>query len=58
MPQITYLHDDGSRESIDVAPGANVMRTAIENACATISSGMSDSRACETTSPASIKWHN
>ena len=31
MPQITYLHDDGSRESVTVAVGANVMRTAIEN---------------------------
>ena len=31
MPKITYLHDDGSRESITVAVGANVMRTAIEH---------------------------
>ncbi|MEO6743658.1 MAG: 2Fe-2S iron-sulfur cluster-binding protein [Caldimonas sp.] len=31
MPQITYLHDDGSRVSLTVAVGANVMRTAIEN---------------------------
>ena len=31
MAQITYLHDDGSRRSVSVPVGANVMRTAIEN---------------------------
>ena len=31
MPQITYLYPDGTRRSIAVPTGANVMRTAIEN---------------------------
>ncbi|MEO7335593.1 MAG: 2Fe-2S iron-sulfur cluster-binding protein [Caldimonas sp.] len=31
MPQITYLLPDGSRRSVTVQSGANVMRTAIEN---------------------------
>ncbi|MEP7057834.1 MAG: 2Fe-2S iron-sulfur cluster-binding protein [Caldimonas sp.] len=31
MPQITYIQPDGSRRSVAVASGANVMRTAIEN---------------------------
>jgi 2Fe-2S ferredoxin len=31
MPRITYLLADGSRRSLEVAVGANVMRTAIDN---------------------------
>jgi 2Fe-2S ferredoxin len=31
MPRITYQQPDGSRLSIDVEAGANVMRTAIAN---------------------------
>jgi 2Fe-2S ferredoxin len=30
MPQITYVLADGARRTVDVAVGANVMRTAIE----------------------------
>ena len=31
MPQITYVQADGARRTIEVAVGANVMRTAIEH---------------------------
>ena len=31
MPQITYVQHDGTRTSVTVAIGANVMRTAIEH---------------------------
>ena len=31
-------------------------RTATENACAQIASGVTDSMACENTPPASVKW--
>lgn len=31
-------------------------RTAIENACAFLASGMADSIACSQTTPASVKW--
>jgi 2Fe-2S ferredoxin len=31
MPQIIYIQEDGSRRIVTVAPGANVMRTAIDN---------------------------
>lgn len=32
------------------------LRTAQENACALITSGMTDSMACGSTQPASVKW--
>ena len=32
------------------------LRTASENACATISSGMTESTACGQTPPASVRW--
>jgi hypothetical protein len=32
------------------------LRTAVDNACATISSGMTDSMACSGKQPQSIKW--
>jgi hypothetical protein len=31
-------------------------RTATENACAQIASGVTDSMACDNTAPASVKW--
>jgi hypothetical protein len=35
---------------------AQALRTATENACALIASGVTDSMACENTPPASVKW--
>lgn len=32
------------------------LRTATENACATIASGMTESMACDRTPPKSVKW--
>ena len=32
------------------------LRTAIENACALIASGMTDSMACDRTTPKSVRW--
>lgn len=32
------------------------LRTAIENACALIASGMTDSMACDRTPPKSVRW--
>lgn len=34
----------------------DALRTATENACAQIASGVTDSMACENTPPASVKW--
>ena len=34
----------------------NAQRTASDNACALISSGMTDSIACQGTNPVSVKW--
>ena len=31
MPMITFVQPDGARRSVDVEPGANVMRTAMLN---------------------------
>ena len=35
---------------------AQAVRTATENACAQIASGVTDSMACESTPPVSVKW--
>jgi len=35
---------------------AQALRTATENACALIASGVTDSMACENTPPTSVKW--
>jgi hypothetical protein len=35
---------------------AQALRTATENACAQIASGVTDSMACENTPPGSVKW--
>lgn len=34
------------------------LRTATENACATISSGVTDTIGCDNTPPATVKWLN
>lgn len=34
----------------------DALRTATENACAQVASGVTDSMACENAQPASIKW--
>jgi hypothetical protein len=34
----------------------NAMRAAINNACALISSGVTDSQQCEHSTPVSVKW--
>lgn len=47
------------REACRTAAGPNeqqALRTAIENACSQISSGMTDSMACDRTPPKSIRW--
>lgn len=47
------------RSSCRVAAGPNeeqALRTATENACALIASGMTDSMACDRTPPKSIRW--
>ncbi|PYT25437.1 MAG: hypothetical protein DMG58_24250 [Acidobacteria bacterium] len=38
------------------ATEAQALRTASENACAQIASGVTDSIACENTTPQSVKW--
>jgi hypothetical protein len=38
------------------ASEAQALRTAIENACAQIASGVTDSIACENTPPRRVKW--
>ena len=38
------------------ATDAQASRTATENACAQIASGVTDSMACENTPPQSVKW--
>ena len=48
MPRITYLLDDGTRRSVDVAPRANVMRTAIENDIEGIVAECGGAAACAT----------
>ncbi|HEX7442161.1 MAG TPA: 2Fe-2S iron-sulfur cluster-binding protein [Caldimonas sp.] len=48
MPQITYIHADGSRRTVSVAPGANVMRTAIENDIEGIVAECGGAAACAT----------
>ncbi len=42
--------------TVSAATRDQALRTAMENACATISAGMTDSRECETTPPVSVKW--
>lgn len=47
------------RSACRTAAGATeetALRTASDNACALISSGMTDSIACQSTSPVSVKW--
>ena len=48
MPRITYLQDDGSTRTIEVAAGANVMRTAIENDVPGIVAECGGAAACAT----------
>jgi hypothetical protein len=38
------------------ATDAQALRTATENTCAQIASGVTDSMACENTPPQSVKW--
>lgn len=47
------------RTACRTASGANreaALRTASDNACALISSGMTDSIACQGSNPVSVKW--
>lgn len=47
------------RQNCRIAAGPTkeqALRTATENACATISSGMTDSMTCGKTPPVSVKW--
>jgi hypothetical protein len=47
------------RQSCRVASGAtreSALRTATDNACALIASGVTDSIACGNTPPASVRW--
>jgi len=48
MPRISYLQDDGSARTIEVAAGANVMRTAIENDVPGIVAECGGAAACAT----------
>jgi 2Fe-2S ferredoxin len=48
MPQITYIQADGSRRSLTVPVGANVMRTAIENDVVGIVAECGGAAACAT----------
>src|SRR6188472_598920 len=48
MPRISYLQDEGSARTIDVAAGANVMRTAIENDVPGIVAECGGAAACAT----------
>lgn len=51
----------GGRTNCRVASGAtrdNALRTAITNACALISGGVTDSQQCESSPPVSVKWLN
>jgi len=48
MPRITYLQDDGSARTIEVAAGANVMRTAIEGDVPGIVAECGGAAACAT----------
>jgi hypothetical protein len=47
------------RKNCRIAAGPTrdqALRTAAENACATISSGMTESTTCERTPPVSVRW--
>jgi hypothetical protein len=49
----------GGRTSCRIASGAteeNALRAAVTNACAFISSGVTDSQQCERSTPVSVKW--
>ena len=48
MPRITYVLADGPRRTIDVAVGANVMRTAIEHDVPGIVAECGGAAACAT----------
>lgn len=48
MPQITYVLPDGARRTIEVPPGANVMRTAIEHDVPGIVAECGGAAACAT----------
>ena len=48
MPRITYVQDDGTRTSVTVAVGANVMRTAIEHDVPGIVAECGGAAACAT----------
>lgn len=49
----------GGRTNCRVASGSSrdaAMRAAVNNACALISSGVTDSQQCEHSTPLSVKW--
>jgi 2Fe-2S ferredoxin len=48
MPRITYFQDDGSAQTIEVAAGANVMRSAIEHDVPGIVAECGGAAACAT----------
>jgi len=52
---ITYQGRSACRTA-SAASEAQALRTATENTCAQIASGVTDSMACESTPPASVSW--
>ena len=52
---ISYQNRTACRTAA-AATDAQALRTATENACAQIASGVTDSIACENTPPQSVKW--
>ena len=50
------FHNRTACRTAAAATEAQALRTATENACAQIASGVTDSIACENTLPQSVKW--
>ena len=50
------FHERSACRTASARTQAQALRTATENACAQIASGVTDSIACGNTSPASVKW--
>lgn len=50
------FHGNQACRTAGAATQAEAQRTATENACAQIASGVTDSMACENTQPASVVW--
>ncbi len=50
------FHDRLACRTAGASTEAQALRAATENACAQIASGVTDSMACESTPPESVKW--